>query len=107
MERTQWWVALSPLPPEFKVGILGPGGFLFWDERANIEFGGKGEPERKKLRNCTKPNRKSTLIIYSMYGEDVLVQWMPKAPPVRDDHVNAQPRKKSIQPEHPIIEFRG
>jgi hypothetical protein len=34
-------VRISPLPPEFKVGILGLGGVLFFGApRANIEFRG-------------------------------------------------------------------
>ena len=96
MERTQLWIPLSPLPPEFNVGILGPGGVSFSGTSVptlNSAVGG-GNPNAKQVNICKKPNRKSTLIIYSMYGKDVLVRWMPKAPPVHDDHGNARPRQK-------------
>ena len=55
MERTQWWIPLSPLHPEFKVGMLGLGDVLFFDW---------------KSAHCSKKNnsKKSRMIFYATYN---------------------------------------
>ena len=47
---------------------------------------GVGENQNAKKNDCKKSNRTTTLTIYSTYGKNVLVRWMPKAPPIRNDH---------------------